>query len=88
MFNYTLESGESMFLLTTEKIGQHRFGVLSVRDPALLDREISSHIMVTVSRSSPWSQPMIATGYKLVNGTGGGHSESLLLGQYHELRSQ
>ena len=84
-----------MFLLTTEEIDQLRFGVLSVRDPALLDRENSSHIMVTVSRSSPWSQPMIATGYNLVNGTGGGHSESLsqvrselLLGQYHELRSQ
>lgn len=84
-----------MFFLTTEKIGQLRFGVLSVRDPALLDRENSSHITVTVSQSRPWSQRMIATGYKLVNVTGRGHSESLsqvrselLLSQYHVLRSQ
>ena len=51
MFNYTLESGEDMFTLTTGQAGQLRLGVLKVRDPSLLDREVHSQVTVTVSAS-------------------------------------
>ncbi|XP_076467027.1 uncharacterized protein LOC143298169 [Babylonia areolata] len=58
-FSYSLLSGEEVFSLAEQRLGQEVYGLLTVRNASLLDRELTPQINVTIGTEQLAGTPSV-----------------------------